>query len=173
MAWKYSLPALPRSRVEQFGQWMALEQKYSVPSRAISNMVAKAAEARQTARPAFEGRQSFGEHRIKQSRLCWVQHVANVIVAGDLGDPKQALAIRAPVPMLQPPLMRQERRALHKEHREGCHPDIAHSIARIHPATLVRKPVQASAQRGKKRRKQLHPARESDSRCRANPLMLA
>src|SRR5215831_21356391 len=35
MAWKYSLPALPRSRVEQFGQWMALEQKYSVPSRAI------------------------------------------------------------------------------------------------------------------------------------------
>src|SRR5215813_9481536 len=82
------------------------------------HMVAKAAEARQTARPAFQRRQRFGEHRIKQSRLCWVQHVANVIVAGDLGDPKQALAIRAPVPMLQPPLMRQERRALHKEHRE-------------------------------------------------------
>jgi hypothetical protein len=25
MAWKYSLPALPRSRVEQFGQWMVLD----------------------------------------------------------------------------------------------------------------------------------------------------
>ena len=137
------------------------------------HMIAKAMEARQTARPAFQRPQRLGERRIKQGRLCRIQHVANVIVAGDFGDRKQALAIRAPVPMLQPPLMCQERRALHKERREGCHPDVAHPIARIHPATLVRKPVQASAQRGKKRRKQLHPARESDSRCRANPLMLA
>jgi hypothetical protein len=51
------------------------------------------------------------------------------------------------MPKLEPPLMRKKRRALHEKHRERRHPDVAHSIGRIDPATLVRKAIQASSQR--------------------------
>ena len=123
------------------------------------HMIAQAAEVRQAARHCLQRRQRIGEDRIKQSRLCRVEHVANMIVAGNLGDRKQALAIRTPMAMFQPPLMRQKRRALHKKHREGGHPDVAHPIGRIGSATLVRKPVQASSQRSQKQRKRRHPPR--------------
>jgi hypothetical protein len=43
-------------------------------------------------------------------------------------------------------LMRQEGRALHEEHRERRHADVAHRIGRVDATALVREPVQAAAQ---------------------------
>jgi hypothetical protein len=43
-----------------------------------------------------------------------------------------------PVPVRQMPLMRQERRALHEEHRKRRHADIGHEVLDVFPAPLVR-----------------------------------
>jgi len=88
----------------------------------------------------------FSEDRMQQSRRGRVEHVSDVIVAGDFGDAEQAGAIGAPLTCLELALVSQEGRALHKEHREGRHADIAHGIGRVDAAALVRKPVQAASQ---------------------------
>ena len=134
------------------------------------HVIAQPAEAVQAARDRFQRSDRIGEYRIKPFRLCRIQHVANMIVAGNLGDPEQALAVRAAMAMLQPPLMREKRRALHEKHRKCRHPDVAHPIARIDPATFVRERVQASSQCVEQANQGLHSGIESDS-CRfANPL---
>jgi len=88
----------------------------------------------------------FSEHRMQQVRRGRVEHAADVIVAGDLGDAEQAGAVGAPVACLELALVGQEGRALHEEHREGCHADVAHRIGRVAAAALVREPVQAASQ---------------------------
>ena len=67
-----------------------------------------------------------------------IEHVADVVVGGDFGDTEEAGAVGAAVALLKLALMRQKRRALHEEHREGCHADVAHAIGRVHAAALVR-----------------------------------
>jgi hypothetical protein len=96
------------------------------------------------------------EHRPQQRRRGSVQHVSDVIVAGDLRDAVQALAVGPPEPFLEPPLMGQEGRALHVKHRERRHPDLAHAIAHVQSTPLVREPVQASAQRTKQGLQRTH-----------------
>src|SRR5271157_5296482 len=88
----------------------------------------------------------FSEYRMQQRRGGRIQHIPNVIVAGDFGDAEQAGAVGAAMPLLELPLMCQERRALHEKHREGRHSDVAHAIGRVHAQALVRKPVQAAPQ---------------------------
>ena len=134
------------------------------------HVIVQPAEAVQAPRHRLQRGQSIGEYRIKPFRLCRIQHVANMIIAGNLGDPEQALAVRAAMAMLQPPLMREKRRALHEKHRKCRHPDVAHAIARIDPATLVRERVQASSQRLEQANHGAHLAIESENRTLANPL---
>ena len=61
----------------------------------------------------------FGECRMQQCRAGWIEHVADVIVAGDFADAEQAGAVGAAMCLLKLALMRQERRDLHEEHGEG------------------------------------------------------
>jgi hypothetical protein len=88
----------------------------------------------------------LGEHRMQQDRRGRVEHVSDVIVAGDLGDTEQAGAIGVPMAFLELALVGQEGRALHEEHRERRHAEVAHGIGRVDAAALVREPVQAASQ---------------------------
>src|ERR1700759_22079 len=112
----------------------------------------------------------FSEYRTQQQRRGRIEHVPNMIVAGDFSDAEQTGAVGAAMPLLEPPLMCQERRALHEKHREGRHSDVAHAKGRIHATPLVRKPVQAASQRPKQGIEQTHAPDESHSRVLANPL---
>src|SRR5215468_2857778 len=67
------------------------------------------------------------------------------------------------MPALKPPLMIEKRRALHEKRRERRHPEVGYPIARIRPATLVGKRIQASSQRIEEGRQNPHPFLESDS----------
>jgi hypothetical protein len=130
----------------------------------------KAAEHLQAAIDPPKLIDGFGEDRMQQRRGGRVQHVPNVIVAGDFGDAEQAGAVGAAMPLLEPPLMGQERRALHEKHREGRHSNVAHAKRRVHAKALVRKPVQAASQRLKQGIERTHARHEPHSRVLANPL---
>src|SRR3954470_21284682 len=69
-----------------------------------------------------------------------------MIVAGDLIETEQRLAIRAPLSLLQTTLVRQERRALHEEQGKRRQADISHRIARVASLPEVRQRVAAPAQ---------------------------
>lgn len=93
----------------------------------------------------------FAEHRredrMQARRGHRVQQVANMVVARDLCHPEQRLSIRTPVSVLQLPLIRQNRRALHEKQRKRGQPDIGHGIAGVRAAPLVRKGRTALGQR--------------------------
>src|SRR5919202_723156 len=57
-----------------------------------------------------------------------IQHLADVVVAGDGGHAEQGLAVRASLPRRQGPLMGQERRAAHEEQRERRQADVRHCV---------------------------------------------
>ena len=101
----------------------------------------EAAEHLQTAVDLAELLDRFGEGGMQQVGGGWVEQVTNVIVTGDFGDAKQAGAVRAAVALLEMSLMRQERRALHEEHRKRRHTDVAYVIGRVDTSALVRKPL--------------------------------
>src|SRR5580692_11928467 len=113
------------------------------------------------------------EHRMQQIWRRRVQHVPDMIVARDLRQPEQRLAVGSPVALLEPPLMRQERRALHEKHRERCHPDVAHRILRVQATALVGKTLQASPQTTKKRLERSHALHQSHPKAFGNPLSRA
>src|SRR5690242_12121052 len=71
--------------------------------------------------------------------------------------------------LLELALMGQEGRALHEEHREGGHAEVAHAIGRVDAAALVRKPVQAAAQRSEQGIERAHAHYESHFERLANP----
>ena len=50
------------------------------------------------------------EHRVQQIRRGWVEHVADVVVAGDLGDAEQTGGVGMPMAGLGLALVRQEGR---------------------------------------------------------------
>jgi uncharacterized protein YfdQ (DUF2303 family) len=62
-------------------------------------------EATANALELLDGR---GEHRKQQRRGCWIEQVANMIVAGDFGDTEQAGAVGAAMALLEVPLVGQE-----------------------------------------------------------------
>src|SRR5947207_2568241 len=68
------------------------------------------------------------------------------IVAGDLVQTKQRLAVRAPLSLLQTALVRQERRALHEEQGKRRQADVRHRVAHITSLPEVRQRVAAPAQ---------------------------
>ena len=88
----------------------------------------------------------FSEDRMQQGRRGRVEHVADVIVAGDFGDAEQAGAVGTPMPRLELELVGQKGRALHEEHREGSHTNVAYGIGRVDATALVGEPVQAASQ---------------------------
>ena len=90
----------------------------------------------------IEGR---GKHRMQQHRRGRIEHIADVVVTGDLGEAEQAGGVGVPMAGLELALMRQEGRALQEEHRERRHADVAHRIARIGAVALIGKPLQAVA----------------------------
>jgi hypothetical protein len=109
------------------------------------------------------------EHRKEQRRVDRVEHGPDLIVARDRRHAEQAPAVRPALPLLQMALMRQERRALHEEHRKRR--KVGHGVARVRPwPTQVGKRVAAPLQRGQKRRQRLHPHLESENRPAGNPL---
>lgn len=60
-----------------------------------------------------------------------VQHEADVVVGGNGRYAEQGLAVRPAVAASERPLMRQERRASHKEQREGREADISHRVVAV------------------------------------------
>ncbi len=69
-----------------------------------------------------------------------IQHLADVIVAGDGGNAEQGLAVGASLSLRQDALMRQERRAAHEEQGERRQADVRHraAVARQRPFAPVR-----------------------------------
>ncbi len=86
------------------------------------------------------------ERRMQQCRVGGIEHVANVVVAGDLGHAEQAGAVRAPEACLELALMRQKRRTLHEEHRKRRHTDVGNIVRGVLSPPLVRKLIQTTAQ---------------------------
>jgi hypothetical protein len=90
--------------------------------------------------PALQDFDRMRKQRLEGLRPYRVQHISNMVVARNLRHRKQRLAVRAamPVPVRQMPLMCQERRALHEEHRKRRHADIGHDVMAVLTAPLVR-----------------------------------
>src|SRR5271163_2934920 len=146
MLWKYSVPSI------------ASDPRRAVPAMDLPRTVILAAIQRDQHPPIEPAEHveaavdlpelldGFGEHRTQQRRRGRIEHVADVVVGGDFGDTEKAGAVGSAVAFLQLALMRQERRALHEEHREGRHADVADAVGRVHAVALVREPVQAPSQ---------------------------
>ena len=88
-------------------------------------MLAGLAEGGQAA-GLLQFRQYGVERRMQQRRVGRIQHVTDVVVAGDFVQPEQGFAVRSRLALLQLSLVCQEGRALHEEHRERRHADIGH-----------------------------------------------
>ena len=58
------------------------------------------------------------EQPVKRRGRGAIQHLADIVVAGNGRHAEQGLAVRASLPLRQGPLMGQERRAAHEEQRE-------------------------------------------------------
>jgi hypothetical protein len=105
----------------------------------------------------------LGEQPVKGRRWGAIQHLADVVVAGDGGDAEQGLAVRAPLPLRQDALMRQERRAAHEEERERKQADVRHRVGadRQRPFATVGQTGADRAQIGNAVLKDTHTASES------------
>ena len=68
------------------------------------------------------------EQMVECRRRGAVQHQADVVVGRDRRHAEQGLAIRPALATGQRPLMCQERRASHEEHREGREADVGHRV---------------------------------------------
>ena len=98
-----------------------------------------------------------------------VQQRPDMIVAGDLVQAEQRLAIRPPLSLLQTALMRQERRALHEEQGKRRQADVSHRVARVTSLPEVRQRVAAPAQRPDETIQDFHDPEKPDFRRRGNP----
>src|SRR3954454_14416969 len=91
-----------------------------------------------------------------------------MIVAGDLIETEQRLAVRAPLSLLQTALVRQERRALQEE--QGKRRQVRHRVAHITSLPEVRPRLTAPAQRPDETIQDVHDPENPDFRSRGNPL---
>src|SRR3954452_10332954 len=101
------------------------------------HMAAKLAETLQTARsfqfgkhPSEDWMEMIGADRVEQR--------PDMIVAGDLVQAEQRLAVRPPLSLLQTALVRQKRRALQEEQGKRRQADVRHRIAHITSLPEVR-----------------------------------
>ena len=95
-----------------------------------------------------------------------VQQRPDMIVAGDLVQAEQRLAIRPPLSLLQTTLVRQERRALQEEQGKRRH--VRHRIAHITSLPQVRQRVAAPAQCPNQMIQDFHDPEKPDFRRRGN-----
>lgn len=93
-----------------------------------------------------------------------VQQRPDMIVAGDLVQAEQRLAVRLPLSLLQTTLVRQERRALQEEQGKRRQADISHRIARVASLPEVRQRVAAPAQRPDETIQDFHDPEKADFR---------
>jgi hypothetical protein len=108
------------------------------------HMIAKLAESIQAAR-SLQFRHHLGEDRMKVVGTDRVQQRPDMIVAGDLVQTEQRLAIRSPLSLLQTTLVRQERRALHEKQGKRRQADVSHRVARAASLPKVGQRVAAPA----------------------------
>src|SRR4051812_38888410 len=92
-----------------------------------------------------------------------------MIIAGNLVQAEQRLAIRSSLSLLQTTLVRQERRALNEEQEKRRQADIRHRIAHITSLPKVRQRVAAPAQRPDQTIQDFHDPEKSLFRCQRNP----
>src|SRR3954454_4311924 len=92
-----------------------------------------------------------------------------MIVAGDLIETEQRLAVRASLSLLQTALVRQERRTLHEEQGKRRQADVRHRVAHITSLPQVRQRLTAPAQRPKETIQDFHAPEKPDFRRRGNP----
>src|SRR5580700_774899 len=97
------------------------------------------------------------EAGLQQRRIDAIEHVADIIVGGDCPDPEQALAVRAPLALLQGALERQKRRALHEKQGKRRKPEVRHRDVAAAPFPGVRKSRAHRAQLSHQRPQKLHP----------------
>jgi hypothetical protein len=116
---------------------------------------------------ALEHRDNLAEHGKEPIGRDRVEHGADVIVGRDGAHAEQALAVRAPVPLLEPALESQERRALGEEKREGGHADVGHGVVAVRSPAFVRKRPAAAPHGVDQAVEHLHAELESDSPKRA------
>jgi len=86
-----------------------------------------------------------GKHRKQGTGRHWIEQIAGLIGRRDLGDPKQAQGVVAPLGNLQRALEIQPRGALREEHRERPQGGIGHRIGRLARA-LIREALHHRAQ---------------------------
>src|SRR3954447_22875938 len=92
-----------------------------------------------------------------------------MIVAGNLVQAEQRLAVRPPLSLLQTTLVRQKRRALHEEQGKRRQANIRHRVAHITSLPEVRQRLTASAQRRDETIQDLHDPEKTNFRRRGNP----
>ena len=131
-------------------------------------MIAKLAKILQAAR-SLQFRHHLGEDRMEVVGTGQVQQRPDMVVAGDLVQTKQRLAIRSSLSLLQTTLVRQERRALHEEQGKRRQADVRHRIAHITSLPQVRQRVAAPAQRPDETIQDFHDPEKPDFRRRGNP----
>src|SRR4051812_10747792 len=91
-----------------------------------------------------------------------------MIVAGDLVQTEQRLAIRSPLSLLQTTLVRQERRALHEKQGKRRQANVSHRVARAASLPKVEQRVAAPAQRSDETIQDFHDPEKPDFRRRGN-----
>lgn len=118
--------------------------------------------------PSLRGLDGAPEQRVEGRRRGPVQHQPDVVVRGDGRHAEQGLAIGPALAVLQPALMRQERRAAHEEQREGRKTDVAHRVIAIapRPAAPVGKTGADRAKLGDQLRHDAHIRLESSRESR-------
>jgi hypothetical protein len=103
------------------------------------HVIAEPAERREPA-VALKRVKRFDKQRIETLRPHPIEQRPDVVAARDFRHPEQRSAVRPamPRPLRQVPLMGQEGRALHEEHRERRHADVRHRILAVLATAPVR-----------------------------------
>ena len=132
------------------------------------HMIPKLAKVLQATGP-LQFRHHLGEDRMEVVGTGRVQQRPDMVVAGDLVQAEQRLAIRPALSLLQTTLMRQKGRALHEEQGKRRQADVRHRVARITSLPEVRQRLTAPAQRRDETIQNFHDPEKTDFRRRGNP----
>jgi hypothetical protein len=128
------------------------------------DMIPKPVKVLQAAR-TLQFRHHLGEDWMEVVGTGRVQQRPDMVVAGDLVQAEQRLAIRPALALLQTTLMRQKGRALHEEQGKRRH--VRHRVAHITSLPEVRQRLTAPAQR--REIQNFHDPEKPDFRRRGNP----
>jgi hypothetical protein len=85
-----------------------------------------------------QGIQNLVEERMQRLRRDRIQHLSDLIIAGDRGDAEEALGVIAATRFAHRLLVGEEGRRLGEEHREGAQPEILHRVGAVGTRTAIR-----------------------------------